>query len=190
MSTIILDLDYTLLNTTAFKLALAKSLDLSAHDWEQAYNGFVADNGLFKPEDLLKGVTAEQRQAFAEVVQSIRRYLYPDTLAFLQSAQAAGHQLTIVTFGQPAWQEQKLQALRLPSDVECRATEGSKVTVLADLVNDDTIVVDDRAVELEQIVKAYPVVKAYWMTRPDGKYVEPIPQCPHQQINSLNQIKL
>jgi FMN phosphatase YigB (HAD superfamily) len=190
MSQLILDLDHTLLNTTAFKLALAESLDLSAYEWEQAYAGFMRDNQLFRVDDFLQGVTPTQREAFFQVVDNLRKYLYLDTLPFLQSAHAAGHQLTIVTFGDEAWQTRKLQGLHLPDYVHTLATADTKVTALAELVNDDTLVVDDRATELEAIVAAYPQVVAYWITRPEGKYTEPIPQCPHHQIESLNQIKL
>ncbi len=190
MSRLILDLDHTLLNTTAFKLALAESLDLSAYEWEQAYTGFMRDNQLFRVDDFLQGVTPVQREAFFSVVEQLRKYLYPDTLPFLQSAHAAGHTITIVTFGDQDWQAKKLAGLQLPAYVQTIATSGTKVSALAELVNDDTLVVDDRAIELEAIVAAYPQVVAYWMTRPEGKYTEPIPQCPHHQIESLNQIKL
>lgn len=190
MSRLILDLDHTLLNTTAFKLALANSLDLSVAEWDQAYTGFMQDNQLFRVDDFLQGVTAAQRESFFQVVDHLRKYLYPDTLPFLQSAHTAGYQQTIVTFGEQDWQTRKLQGLHLPDYVQTVATAGSKVAALAELVNEDTLVVDDRATELEAIVAAYPQVVAYWITRPEGKYTEPIPQCPHHQIESLNQIKL
>jgi hypothetical protein len=190
MPTILIDLDHTLLNNTAFKTALAESLDLSPRDWSLAYEQFVRDNGTFEPKAFLAGVPTEQQQAFTHTVSAARQYLYPDALPFLAAAHEKQYRLVLVTFGNVAWQQQKLAALRLPAYVQPVPTDTTKIAVLADYIEPDTLLIDDNAAEVDAIVQQWPHVKAYWMTRPEGKYRATPPTQPHQQVNSLHEIIL
>ncbi len=190
MSKIILDLDYTLLDTTAFSYALSTSLGISREQWLSSYDQFVKDNGFFSAQDFLRGVSDSERKQFYAVLQNLRRYCYKDTWPFIQQVVAKGHDALIMTFGERTWQTEKLKALMLPSSIRTLVVQEPKVQRLADYYEPDMIMVDDRASELEAVAKVYSDVKLYWMTRPAGKYLEPIPQCPHHQISSLNEIKL
>lgn len=190
MSKLILDLDYTLLDTTAFSYALSTSLGISREQWMSSYGQFVKDNGFFSAQDFLRGVSDAERKQFYAVLENLRRYCYKDTWPFLQQIITKGHDAIIVTFGEKAWQTEKLKALKLPSSIRTLVVQEPKVQRLADYYEPDMIMVDDRATELEAVAKEYPDVKLYWMTRPEAKYLEPIPQCNHHQISSLNQITL
>lgn len=190
MPLIILDLDHTLLDTTAFKAALARSLEIEPAAWEKAYTQFVHDNGMFNAVDFLRGVTPAQHKAFAKTLTQIRRFFYPDSWPFLRQAQAAGYKVMIVTFGDIAWQQQKIDALRLPSFVESLVTNLPKIERLAEYIEHVTVVVDDRATELEALYEHWPQLTLYWMRRPNGKYRDIVPVVPHQPITQLNEIKL
>lgn len=190
MSTIIVDLDHTLLNTTAFKSALAKSLDMSIGDFERVYEQFIRDNGVFRPKVFLAGATVEQKRAFNQVLKRLRTFLYTDSMPFLKAAHQAGYRVVVITFGDVVWQKQKLRALHLPDYVQTIVTEEAKTPHLAQYIDRDTLVVDDHARELELFAKEWPQLTLYWMQRPDGKYRDAPPNVPHLPIHSINEIKL
>ncbi len=190
MPTLVIDLDHTLLNNTAFKAALAESLNLSAAEWRQAYEQFVHDNGTFEPKAFLQGVATENKQAFQRTVSTARRFLYPDSLAFLQAAHDKKYRIVLVTFGNIAWQEQKLAALHFPTYVQALPTATTKISVLADYIEPATLLVDDNAAEINAIVKQWPQVKAYWITRLEGKYRATPPTVQHVVVSTLTEINL
>lgn len=190
MSTLLLDLDHTLLDTTALTAALAQTVDIQPAAWQQAYEQFVHDNGLFRPQDFLVGVTLEQRRAFAATVQKSRQFLYPDSMAFLRRAHAAGYRLVLITFGDETWQQEKIAGLHLPEYVVVITTSQAKLNQLAPYVEHDTLVVDDKATELDAFHQHWPQLKLYWLRRPNGKYRDRVPQAPHRAITQLDQIKL
>lgn len=190
MPTILIDLDHTLLNNTALKTALAESLELSPNEWHQAYEQFVRDNGTFEPRAFLQGVSAEHKQAFERVVKTARQYLYPDSMLFLEAAHEKNYRIVLVTFGNIAWQQQKLAALRFPSYVLTLPTDTSKIAVLADYIEPDTLLIDDNAFEIDAIVRQWPQVKAYWITRPEGKYRAEPPTVQHKKVATLAAINL
>lgn len=190
MSTILVDLDHTLLNNAALKLALAESLELSPEDWQHAYEQFVQDNGTFEPKAFLQGVAPAQRRAFDQTVAKARTFLYSDSIQFLEAAHDKKYHIVLVTFGNVAWQRQKLAALRLPTYVTLLPTDTTKTAVLADYIEDDTLLIDDNAYEIDEIIKQWPHIKAYWMKRLEGKYRTHAPQYPHTTITSLAEINL
>lgn len=190
MRRIIIDLDYTLLNTTAWQQALAKSLGLSPHQWQQAYDQFRQDYGLFNPTDFLRGVPAHQRDAFQQVVQRVGHWLYSDSLPFLEQAVAAGWDVVVLTFGNEAWQRQKLRHITWPKGVATHATADPKTDILAGYLAKEMMIIDDRADELETMYQIQPQASYYWMVRPQAKYAGTAPLIPHRTITQLKDIKL
>lgn len=189
MSTVIIDLDHTLLDTTSFKQQLARSLHLSTQQWDAVYERFVKDYGKFEPKAFLEGVEPEQRKHFYHTLKQLPRFLYRDSLPFLEQVLATGWQVVILTYGNTAWQQLKLDHLPIPAGVRSITTEQSKHLVLAELIDTaHTIVIDDNAEELDHIKKSFPQVQTYWMCRPNGKYkLPPIEHSPNKQINHLPQ---
>ena len=190
MSKIIIDLDHTLLDTTSFKEALAKSLGLTPVDWDMAYNKFLADYQMFNPTDFLKGVATAQKKQFEAVVKKTGSFLYPDSVPFLKKAIQAGHHVVVLTFGNQDWQTQKLQHIAWPDGVTLLTTDTTKSSQLAQYMEDDTLVVDDNGRELDALHRHWSTAKLYWMVRPNGKYRDVEPVSAHSTIHSLNQIKL
>lgn len=170
MKSLILDLDHTLLNTSAFKNDLVKSLGLTEIQWDNAYNKFVEDYSVFHPKDLLHGVDSKVKDAFYKVVENTRRYLYPDSLTFINSALNNGWNVTILTYGQVDWQQQKLEAINFPKEVVLHPTDEPKVKALQNYIGDVTVVIDDNALEIDAVKATYPEITGIWMKRPEGKY--------------------
>ena len=125
MRSLILDLDYTILDTVAFEQALARSLNLSWSQWQQAYTAYMRDQIIFEPQAFLRGRTTLERKQFLTICDATWKYLYPDVRPFLRQAQAKDYTITVLTYGQKAWQRRKgVQAFRSrDSCLECRQTQ-------------------------------------------------------------------
>lgn len=188
MSTLIIDLDHTLLDTTTFKQTLAKSLNLTTEQWDTVYERFVKDYGRFEPKAFLEGVEPLQKKNFFHTLKQLSHFLYPDSLTFLEHMLANGWQVIILTYGNPAWQQLKLEHLPIPTEVRCVTTDQSKHLMMTDLIEPTTIVIDDNGVELDAIKTAFPQIKAYWLQRSNGKYQNASLLADHK-IDNLN-IKL
>ena len=175
MPTAIIDLDHTLLDTTRFKGALAKSLDLTDTEWDAAYSAYMKDYGLFDPKQFLSGSSADQRKAFNEVLANTRKYLYKDSPQFLQQCQADGWEIIILTFGELQWQQQKIDNLHLPDHIRTVCTDQPKVDIIGEYINPDeeTAFVNDRANEMDAIVQRYPDVTMYWVNRDNTPHTTP-----------------
>lgn len=192
MSRIIIDLDHTLLDTTRFKMALAVSLGLTQSEWDMAYRKFVNDYGMFNPDDFLQGASQEQKEKFENVVRRLPTFLYPDSMTFIKKVTQAGHEVVLITFGDKSWQEKKLKALRESLEtikiVFVSSTE--KLEHFKHLVINDTVMIDDNAVEIDTIKSRFQGVVVYWVCRPNGKYRDKPPSTPHTKVKSLAEITL
>lgn len=188
MPTLIIDLDHTLLDTTTFKQTLAESLHLSTEQWDAVYENFVKDYGQFEPKTFLAGAEPEQKKNFFHTLNQLSRFLYPDSLTFLEHALATGWQVIILTYGNTSWQQLKLDHLPIPANVRCITTNKSKHLMMADLIDDTTIVIDDNGAELDAIKTSFPSIQAYWLQRANGKYQNAATLADHN-ITHLN-IKL
>lgn len=188
MQYLIIDLDHTLLDTTAFKAALAKSLQLSESQWDTAYEHYVQDYGNFNPKDFLQGVPSDQRNAFEAVMNKIQQFLYPDSLDFIQRQMAAGWDVTVLTFGDQQWQQQKLDHLELPNGVHAVATDQPKTEWLRQQnyqADDRIVMIDDHATNIDEIKQQLPKAELYWMRRPNGKYQDVQPEQDASEIEGL-----
>lgn len=187
MSTAILDLDDTLLNTNALKNALASSLDLTREQWEVVYRAYVEDNGKFDQEGFLRGVDPDQRTAFDAVLRKLSTYLYPDSIPFIKGLLTNGWRVVILTHGDAEWQQTKVDHLRFPGAVETRVT-GEDKTLLLDQYTDPTrtILIDDRASVIDAAKQLHPTLHTYWMRRPDGAHRTPESQLCDTIIEDLS----
>lgn len=186
MPTVIIDLDDTLLNTAALKRDLAGSLGLSIEQWQQTYNQYTADNGVFDADGFLSGVDSNRKVAFSAIIRKMQTYLYPDSLPFIQSAQDANWDVVILTHGSKAWQQSKLDNIKFPEGVTTQVTQGNKVDVLDRLVDDQTVLIDDRAEVIEETKQRYPEFEAIWMKRRAGAHRDVQPKEYDRIIEDLN----
>lgn len=179
MQTLIIDLDHTLLNTTDWVEDLANSITMDMQSWDKALKQFSS------PQDLLTTISIEERKAFMQVVDDIQEYLYEDSYDFLDRVLQNEWQVTILTYGHKAWQELKLSKLRFPQGVRNMVTDQLKVDLVGKMIKGHTILIDDRADEIDSIKTQYPDIEAYWMQRDNGKYRDTPPQLADKIINDL-----
>ncbi len=120
---VILDFDYTIFDAKKFKLALAKSLGkfgVSVSFFLKSYPLAVKKsrgqyNYIYRKHiQLIKQKNPRlpeilAREALESVIHKSNRYLYRDTLSFLQDLNERDFKLILVTHGNQAFQKQKLQ---------------------------------------------------------------------------------
>ena len=185
MQHLALDLDHTILNTTRFKADLAKSLQLKPQEWDRVYAQYVTDNSMFDAEGFLQGVETQQQKDFYKVLQTTYSYLYPDAMDFIKRHLSAGWTITVVTYGNPEWQSQKVKHIDLPKDVTAICTDKPKSKALATVAADRLVLIDDRGDTIDEVKTALPHVETIWMKRNEGKYRDQPPQQYDKMIEDL-----
>ena len=170
---VILDLDYTLLDTGAFKEVLVDelaALDVPREEVLKSYTdladrqgpayGYDPDLQLELLEKWLDGPRAAQAaQRLEAAARGAARFLYPGTAEFLNGLKGAGARLVLLTLGNRAWQRLKVEGAGLEGFFDrVEVTERPKTEVLAGLAGEDdkVFVVNDNAAELRAMREAVP----------------------------------
>jgi phosphoglycolate phosphatase-like HAD superfamily hydrolase len=187
---IVIDFDYTLFDTHALKLALIAALQPYGVTAERYFNTEIEAkvDGVYRLEwHIEQLVAAAQRnaaQAAVEMVlQRAEEFLYPDAIQFLQRHQAA--QVTVLTFGSPAWQERKIRDSGVDEWVdEVITTDRPKHEVIAAWEQKDPIFINDRGSEIDEMYGILPEASYIWVRRPNAPYrSEP---CTHYQLEEVD----
>ncbi|MBI3120507.1 MAG: haloacid dehalogenase-like hydrolase [Candidatus Kerfeldbacteria bacterium] len=114
---VIFDLDYTLLDSAAFKQAMrdaVKPYGISEELFNETYKRIVTaipDQYNYDVEQharaMARTVTARHEEisdALKSIVTRTSEFLYPDALPNLKKLDEEGHDLVIFTWGDPEWQ--------------------------------------------------------------------------------------
>ncbi len=118
---IIFDLDYTLLDTKRFFNGLARALGLSRKKFKQDYERFFSVKKInYSLEKHLPLILADKKSAQAVEVRNrlknfwleVNQYLYPEAENLLRDLKAKGYRLYLLTYGEPKWQQQKVERLK------------------------------------------------------------------------------
>lgn len=182
--TYILDLDHTLLNTTALKRAMQESLRPfggSGELFEKSYAATVSaipgqyDYDISRHASIISEMTGADaalvRAALENVLQHIDKFLFPDAISFLQWVKEKGAVL-LLTWGNPHWQEQKVQHSSIRDMfVRCVYTEKDKhnVALAIDAPQAEWIFINDNPKEIKFMLTQYPEATHLRVKRPEGK---------------------
>lgn len=168
--TVVFDLDYTLLDTVAFKEALKEavtSLGVTPERYEETYKQIVKREGKvydYDPgvhiealqEDLGDpGKMAEAKARIDRVLVSTEQYLYPGAVEMVTKYKDAGVRLVLLTFGNEAWQEAKSRYSGLTQLFDrVYAVGKEKTSVLRGIAleDDEVIVVNDNGQEMKEMM--------------------------------------
>lgn len=159
---IILDLDYTLLNTRKFKKGLARSLGLSMKKFNESYKKLFTDNSL--PYDPRKHINETGRTCEASALvekvnvflKTIDKYLFPEAEKILKEFKNRGYRLILLTYGNLKWQERKIENSKIKKYFDKFIfTDKAKEDEIKFLKNNDEeiIIVNDNARECAEIKK-------------------------------------
>ncbi len=170
--TVILDLDYTLLDTVRFKEALVQTLMTCGPTRQQidaAYSDVVKRPGVvydYDPDlqlellgDAVTCSRAEARRRLGEVAERTGDFLYPGAAVFLQRLKDMGAKLVLLTLGNEQWQSEKVRRSSLGRYFDrVVASAGEKKDVIAALSDPagKTFVVNDNPEETLAMAKNAP----------------------------------
>ncbi len=167
------DLDYTLLDTEAFKKALEAAVVStqrpSVEDFRAAYGTVAEKTGMFDAESFFAELkdafsddyaAAEARAAFEHVLTETERYLYPEAKELLEVLRRhKGATVDLMTFGNERWQRAKVEHSGLDQLFDEKIfTDQDKSTILRDAGSGEekVIVVNDNGEELRRMIAAVP----------------------------------
>ncbi len=172
MTTIVLDLDYTLLDTAAFKEALVSALvdcGASRASLDRTYSDVVTRPGVtydYDPDlqlELLGGELKcgreEATRRLNDVVNRCGEFLYPGAEGFLKRLKSRGAELVLLTLGNPSWQKRKIDGSGLAGLFDrIVAADSPKSDIIGTLATriDRTFVVNDNGEEIRQMMAAAP----------------------------------
>ncbi len=131
-------------------------------------------------------------RAFADAFPDLSKYLFPDVLPFLRRLQTLGTPTLIVSYGDPDWQEYKINAVGLFPYITERlysGEHGDKYSFILPRIKgyQRAIFVDDDIRELDPMVQKIPTVERYVMNRRTKSTQEGIA---HRPITTLAAIPL
>lgn len=117
--TLYIDFDHTLLDTEAFKHALARAvqpLGISQKFFWKTYRAFRTNN-IFSIPAFVRALAADRAirhgatHALEQITQSGVRFLYPDALPFLRLLKKKGVCCVVFTYGNPRFQRMKIASI-------------------------------------------------------------------------------
>lgn len=181
--TIILDLDYTLLDTARLKEALFEAIAAcgpSREEVEASYTDIVRRPGVVYDYDpdlqiealgpSLKCDAAEARKKIEAVAGRSREFLYPGAIGFLSRLRSSGAKLILLTLGNEKWQRMKIEKSGLAEYFDRILTTARDKTESVAALSDDpeTVVVNDNGEEIRAMQAAAPAFRYIVKRGPKG----------------------
>ena len=185
----ILDLDYTLLDTTAFKRALTASLEPMGVTNDEFYETYgavahaVPGEHRYSFESQAKLLREKYGYDEAEILKRLSSvyailpsFLYPDTLPFLEFLSAQKIPAVLFTWANPEHQQAKVKGLGIEKFLaKVVITSEAKGTAELELSapQSEWVFLNDNPNEIRALAARYPESRAIRIKRPDGKKFPP-----------------
>lgn len=221
MRALLLDFDHTLFDTDRFFWVdvreAVRGLGVDLRAWDACYEavwptGYALDKHVaclaeqYPPyASLRRTVGRILRERFTD----LRGYLFEDVKPFLAEASGAGVPLYLLSFGDPGWQEYKVQASGVAAsfkDIFYTGKEGGKGAVAERLRDRHGAIrmIDNDPRELDAVKGRWPEAETFWIRRPSVeiaggsahrwrealRYARMTPDLPHRTITSLKEVPL
>lgn len=186
---VILDLDYTLLDTAALKRALeasVASLGITSMQFQTTYSDTAQatpgkyDYSLIAHARLLHerfGIDeAETLARLTSALDMLPSALYADTIPFLDMLAKERIPMALLTLGNPHLQEEKVAKLGIARYFSrLFFTDGSKAEMHLDLPEPpgEWVFINDNPREIRELSVRFPDAEMIRITRPDGKEFAP-----------------
>lgn len=189
---VILDLDYTLLDTARFKQALAsefESCGIGESRFQQTYRQTISQNypdydyDPSRHADLLfaelECTKSQLMDRVEKLLSNTAEYLYPGALNFLQELRNMDFNLILLTLGNVEWQRMKIQKsdleTRFDQVIYVRKSKLSAMNKLSDL-KQPVIVINDNSDEVMEMLQLEPDFLYIVKRGPKGVHKEmPVP---------------
>lgn len=179
---IIIDFDYTLFDTQCMRGKLATAMGVSAQQFRAAEQELKDRGQLYSPEACVE-VLGVEMELFTSGMKGAHECVYPDVPAFLEKH--ANAKITILTFGNVAWQEQKMSAANIVGVDNLIATDGDKAELARQWAGeDDIVIVNDRGSEIDALATVLATARYVWVRREGAPYRDE--PCHTQAIEVIN----
>ncbi|MEN9413115.1 MAG: hypothetical protein RLZZ342_202 [Candidatus Parcubacteria bacterium] len=186
---VILDLDYTLLDSAAFKQRLVdnlRELGVSNEQFFETYNA-VRDSvpgqhgySFGRQADLLHETygfdTGDVFTQLSRACEALPEFLYPDSIPFLELLKEKHIHTALLTWANRGHQEEKMRYLGIsPYFAEIILTEQSKdsVELAFPAPESEWVFINDNPNELRALAARYPEAQMIRIKRPQGKPFTP-----------------
>lgn len=182
---IIFDFDYTLFDTRKFKLSFQKAFEKLGADKElffQTYKNSKIE-GIYNPQIHFKLIKQAKpdisirklEKALNDVLKETSKFLYPDTLSFLEKWQGKVD-LFLLSSGQDRFQRKKIENSSIQGffkEVFTSQEIINKASFLKNIsgIGEKTFFIDDRPEALSKIKQSFPKIITVRMSRRGGKYI-------------------
>lgn len=185
---VILDLDYTLLDTAAFRNALGASLEAHGISPAQFWETFgmiagLSDATSYSIERHARvlheqtGVAAAiAEDALHKAFDALPGMLYHDSQAFLDLLRSKGIPTVLLTFGNTAFQREKVRRAGIEGYfAHAIYTEEAKESIELGLseFTGEPLFINDNPNELRALMVRYPAARMVRIKRPEGKTFPP-----------------
>lgn len=180
---LILDFDHTCYDTDSFLLEelrepMLRRFGIPPEHWEEAYEkaaeaGYTLEVHLEELTKIMGSApcSAEEIRDFAASI-TFDKYLFPDTLPVLEKAKESGYKIMILSFGNPEWQDKKVEGsgLKRMADevlyVKMNGNGAKAEKIKESASNFEKIIfVDNSGKHLDEILKIMPEVETYFINR-------------------------
>ena len=199
IDSLIIEFDRTIYDTTALKNALANSLNVfgvTPSDFWQTYpQARVRRDQDYRPyyhpnrhmeilKERLTCAPEEALQQIEEVINNGRRFLFSDTLDFLNRMVSLNIKMTLVSYGIPEFVRKKVAATGVePFFTEIMYTEGKRIGAVNQILKGDekrVFLISDKLHEMKVVAKYLPQVVPLLKRRPE------IPLLTYRETGLLN----
>ncbi len=185
---VVLDLDYTLLDTAAFRRALESSLEAHSISPAQFWETFGMIAGLSDAtsysierharvlHEQTGVVAAVAEEALQKTFDALPGMLYHDSQAFLDLLRSREITTVLLTFGNTAFQHEKVKRAGIEGYfAHAIYTEEAKESIELGLseFSGDPVFINDNPNELRALALRYPEARMIRIKRPDGKTFPP-----------------
>lgn len=183
--TVILDLDYTLLDGMALKQGMCTALAPLGVSQEQCATTYAAtvaavpnayDYDPARHAALLAGATgvaeSDLQRALQDVFADLRPYLYPDSLPFLEFLKGTGATLVLLTLGNALHQQEKVRHAGIEDYfAEFVYAEAEKHTLPLMFAGDEQewLFINDNPAELLALAERFPRASMLRVKRANAK---------------------
>ena len=183
---IVLDVDYTLLDTTAFKQAMqdaVKPFEISEELFEKTYQrvvSMVPNEYNYDVEQHARFLAQQSSASVFDVVTALQgvidrtqSFLFPDVADTIEQWNSEGHIQVIFTRGNPDWQEQKIVKtglLRFFDDIFCIADEKHNIRLKYNIPESDWVFINDSPKEIVAFERQHPKARLIRIARKKGKH--------------------